>query len=273
MLVESEFGRRVGGNDSQGTDHGTTGLMMAIGPRVNGGLHGQQPSLSNLDYRGDMHHHVDFREVYATVLADWLMADPVQILGANWNQIGNLYALPGPGGFFDVEAGRYYSTAVAWLAETGITTGTAPGEFSPDDIVTRGQMATFIWRYAGQPGGSPVSPFTDVDRARYYAPAIDWLYAAGITTGTSPTKFSPEDWVTRGQMATFLYRFENEPGGAPVSQFSDVGRQMYYAKPVDWLLDRGITTGTGPSTFEPEIAITRAQMATFLWRLAGSPVV
>jgi hypothetical protein len=158
------------------------------------------------------------------------------------------------------------------LAETGITTGTAPGEFSPDDPVTRGQMATILWRYNGSPGGSPVAPFNDVDRNRYYAPAIDWLHARGITTGTAPGVFSPEDAVTRGQMATFLWRHEDKEGGAPPSGFSDVSSSRYYAPAVDWLLHRGITTGTSSTEYSPEEPVTRAQMATFLWRLAGSPV-
>ena len=271
LFVWSEFGRRVEGNDSSGTDHGTSGVAFLVGPRIMGGLHGVQPSLASLDRRGDLHHQVDFRSVYATILSTWLRADDVEILGANYSKL-DLFAEAGPGGFFDVEAGRYYSVPVGWLAETGITTGTAPGQFSPHDAVTRGQMATFLWRYRGTPGGSPAAPFSDVDRNRYYAPAIDWLYAAGITTGTSPTAFSPDDPVTRGQMATFLWRLEGEEGGAPQSGFSDVSRGRYYAPAVDWLLHRGITTGTSATEYSPEDPVTRAQMATFLWRLAGSPV-
>ncbi len=271
LFVWTEFGRRAENNDSGGTDHGTAGVAFLVGPRVKGGLYGSQPSLASLDSRGDLHHSVDFRSVYATILSTWLQADDSAILGGNYEKL-DVFAEAGPGGFFDVEAGRYYSTAIAWLAETGITTGTGPGEFSPHDPVTRGQMATFLWRYNGTPGGSPVAPFTDVDRGRYYATAIDWLFSEGITTGTSSTEFSPEDPVTRGQMATFLWRHEGKKGGSPPSGFSDVSTSRYYSPAVDWLLDRGITTGTSATEYSPEDPVTRAQMATFLWRLAGSPV-
>ena len=271
MLVLSEFGRRVEQNSS-GTDHGTAGLMMAIGPSVRGGLHGVQPSLTDLDLRGDMRHHLDFRSVYASVLDQWLDADPAEILGAHYAQL-NLFGASfddGDNPFLDVLPGQYYAPAVTWLAASGITNGTTPTTFSPADPVTRGQMATFLFRYAGEPGGSPVNPFSDVDRERYYALPVDWLYDQGITTGTSVTEFSPDGVVSRAQMATFLWRMEGELA-APASGFSDVPRGRFFSEAVDWLFDRGITTGTSDTEFSPNDPVTRGQMATFLWRLAGSP--
>ncbi len=271
LLVSSEFGRRVRPNDSGGTDHGAAGLAMLIGTRVNGGLHGVQPSLGDLDRRGDLKHHVDFRSVYATVLDDWLGADHGSLLGGNHPKLG-LFSAPGPGGFFDVSSDKYYGPAVGWLAGRGITTGTGIGEFSPDGPVTRAQMATFLWRYRGQPSGAPAAAFSDVPRGTYYSAAVDWLSQTGITTGTGFGRFSPDDPVTRGQMAAFLWRLENRPGGSPRAGFSDVPSGKYYTQAVDWLLHRGITTGLGAGRYGPDEVVTRGQMATFLWRLAGSPV-
>ncbi len=269
MLIMSEFGRRVAAN-STGTDHGTAGLMMLVGPRVNGGLHGQQPSLSDLDNRGDMHHHLDFRSVYASVLGQWFGADDQEILGATYPQLDLL----GEGNFnlfLDVDSRSYYAPAISWLASTGITTGTGPGQFSPDGTVTRGQMATFLWRYRGRPAGAPPAGFIDVPSGQYYSEAIDWLASTGITTGTGFGRFSPEDPVTRGQMAAFLWRLEGSPGGSAPAGFVDVPPGRFYSDAVDWLLARGITTGTQPGYFSPDEVVTRGQMATFLWRLAGSP--
>lgn len=269
MLVFSEFGRRVEANDSAGTDHGTAGAMMFIGAQAAGGQHGQQPSLTDLDWRGDMHHHVDFRSVYATMLDRWLNADSREILGANYANLDLIDA--GASGFFDVPSDAYYTAAVAWLASTGITTGTGPGTFSPNDPVTRGQMATFLHRYRGEPGGSPSAGFSDVASGRFYTKAVDWLAAEGITTGVGGNRFAPDDVVTRGQMATFLWRLEGKPGGSPGAGFSDVSSSAFYAPAVDWLLERGITNGVGGNRFAPDDPVSRAQMATFLWRLAGSP--
>jgi uncharacterized protein (DUF1501 family) len=80
VAVYTEFGRRVRANGSQGTDHGTAGPMLILGDSVRGGMYGQQPSLSDLD-AGDLKFHVDFRDVYATLLNKVLETDPGKVLG------------------------------------------------------------------------------------------------------------------------------------------------------------------------------------------------
>ncbi len=82
-MVFSEFGRRVRENGSGGTDHGTAAPMFLLGDGVRPGLHGQAPSLSDLD-GGDLKHTVDFRGVYAGVLERWLGVDPLPILGQSF---------------------------------------------------------------------------------------------------------------------------------------------------------------------------------------------
>jgi len=79
-LVFSEFGRRVAQNASGGTDHGTAAPMYLVGDMVRPGMLGAHPSLSDLD-QGDLKFGVDFRSVYATVLAEWMGADARAILG------------------------------------------------------------------------------------------------------------------------------------------------------------------------------------------------
>jgi uncharacterized protein (DUF1501 family) len=79
IAVYSEFGRRVRANASDGTDHGTASDMFLIGDGVRGGLHGEPPSLTDLD-DGDLKYTVDFRDVYATLLSDVLATDPGRVL-------------------------------------------------------------------------------------------------------------------------------------------------------------------------------------------------
>jgi uncharacterized protein (DUF1501 family) len=79
VAVYSEFGRRVRANASDGTDHGTASCMFLAGDGIRGGMHGEPPSLTNLD-NGDLKHTTDFRDVYATLLADVLDADPTRVL-------------------------------------------------------------------------------------------------------------------------------------------------------------------------------------------------
>ncbi len=87
LMTYSEFGRRVAENGG-GSDHGTANTMFVVGNTVNGGLYGAQPSLGNLDQRGDLKHEVDFRSVYATMLDDWLGADSTEILGKRYETLG-----------------------------------------------------------------------------------------------------------------------------------------------------------------------------------------
>jgi uncharacterized protein (DUF1501 family) len=88
--VYSEFGRRVHANASNGTDHGTAAPMFVIGDGVRGGLHGQQPSLTDLD-QGDLKYHVDFRSVYATLLHEVLGADPGKVLDGYTDRLGGVF--------------------------------------------------------------------------------------------------------------------------------------------------------------------------------------
>ena len=81
IMTFSEFGRRVHENAGGGTDHGTAGPMLLIGGKVKGGVYGGHPSLTDLDH-GDLKYNVDFRSMYATVLAQWLNTDPTRVLGA-----------------------------------------------------------------------------------------------------------------------------------------------------------------------------------------------
>jgi uncharacterized protein (DUF1501 family) len=90
MLGWSEFGRRPNENASVGTDHGTIEPLIVIGNAVNGGVYGQQPSLSDLDNGGNMKFKVDFRSVYATILDKWLGADSQAILGSKYENVGFL---------------------------------------------------------------------------------------------------------------------------------------------------------------------------------------
>ena len=79
-VTYSEFGRRVKENRSLGTDHGAAAPMLVMGGSLKGGLHGKHPSLTDLD-QGDLRHHTDFRQVYATILERWLRVDSKAVLG------------------------------------------------------------------------------------------------------------------------------------------------------------------------------------------------
>ena len=84
VMTYSEFGRRVEDNGSGGTDHGSAGPMFVLGSRVTGGLFGTPPSLTDLDPDGNLKFTTDFRQVYASILANWIDADPNPVLKGNY---------------------------------------------------------------------------------------------------------------------------------------------------------------------------------------------
>jgi uncharacterized protein (DUF1501 family) len=91
VLVFSEFGRRLAESASGGTDHGTAAPVLLLGPKVRAGLHGSYPNLQDL-WDGDPKHAIDFRQVYATVLDQWLGCPSAKVLGAPFTHLPVLQA-------------------------------------------------------------------------------------------------------------------------------------------------------------------------------------
>jgi hypothetical protein len=174
-------------------------------------------------------------------------------------------------GFRDVPRGAHYEAAVTWMVEHGVTSGRAPGVFDPAGTVTRGQMASFLWNLMDKPGVAHTASYADVRADAHYADAVRWLDAAGITTGRSDGTFGPADHVTRGQMASFLWRLTGRPAPTSSVAFPDVRDTDHFAQAAAWMAEHGISTGTSAGTFAGGEPISRAQMALFLHRLATTP--
>ena len=175
--------------------------------------------------------------------------------------------------FVDVPADAYYKDAVTWAVDKNITNGMSEDRFSPKTACTRGQIVTFLWRYAGEPRPvSKTNPFVDVSPQRYYNQAVLWAYENGITSGTDASHFSPEAPCNRGQAVSFLYRFDGAWAVDYNGAFSDVRDNVYYSTAVTWAVDHDITNGTGGDRFSPAAVCDRAQIVTFLMRLQKSSV-
>ena len=127
-----------------------------------------------------------------------------QIVTFLWRAAGS----PEPknmGSFADVAADSYYAKAVAWAMENGVTTGTTAATFSPDAVCTRAQAVTFLARALNAKAAS-AAEFSDVPADSYYADAVAWAAANGVTEGIGGGLFAPDNDCTRGQIVTFLYR-------------------------------------------------------------------
>jgi uncharacterized protein (DUF1501 family) len=88
LYVHSEFGRRVPENTSLGTDHGTAQINFVIGNGVKGGMYGTPPSLADLVLDGNLENTTDFRQVYATLIEEWMRADSSTVLGQKFKTMG-----------------------------------------------------------------------------------------------------------------------------------------------------------------------------------------
>lgn len=112
----------------------------------------------------------------------------------------------GTGSFADVPSDSYYTKAVAWAVENGITGGTGDGKFSPNATCTREQAVAFLYRASGSPAVSGGSAFNDVAANAYYADAVAWAEKNEITGGIGGGLFGSGNDCTRAQIVTFLYR-------------------------------------------------------------------
>lgn len=169
--------------------------------------------------------------------------------------------------FTDVPDGTYFAQPTAMLALRNITTGWGGSTtiFNPTELVTRAQMAAFLWRTAGSP--ATATPCGFIDQASiptYAAEAACWLDEQNITTANP---FRPNDVVTRDQMAAFLWRMAGSPSSPSSCRFADETSIPTYAQPgACWLLAQGITV---LNPYRPADPVTRAQMSAFIYRFGG----
>lgn len=114
--------------------------------------------------------------------------------------------------------------------------------------------------------------FVDVPADSWYASAVKWAVENGITNGIDDSRFGPDTVCTRAQAVTMLWRAmgKAEPEGGYIP-FADVQPAAYYAKAVQWAVQKGVTSGVDASHFAPDSPCTRGQIVTFLWRSAGEP--
>jgi hypothetical protein len=116
--------------------------------------------------------------------------------------------------FFDVgigPSGHWARAFIEYIAREGVTTGYGDGNFGPEDLTTREQMAVFLCRALGvkEPPRPSADPFNDVPRDNLYAPFIAEIKRRGITLGCGNNDYCPQQSVSREQMALFLVRAFN----------------------------------------------------------------
>lgn len=170
--------------------------------------------------------------------------------------------------FADVKSVDWYYDAVDYAVGRNLFLGTAAGEFSPNAFMTRGMFVAVLGRKAGVSDTEPaVTSFSDVKTDDWFAPYVEWAAKYDIVGGTGKERFSPNDWITREQIAAILYRYAKLTGagdilnGTEILKFPDTGDVADFAKePMTWTVDKGIINGSD-GRLDPKGIATRAQVA------------
>ena len=177
--------------------------------------------------------------------------------------------------FTDVDPNSFAYSDIRCLLELSITQP-SDNRYRPKDEVSREEMAAFMARTYREVTGSPAliveTPFTDVPEESFAVNDVARIYGLEITTGTTPTTYSPKALVLRSHMALFLARFYKAITGteAPVveTSFTDISRRSdEQQRAIAQIFGLGVTTGTTATTFSPRTGVTREQMGSFIARL------
>ena len=169
----------------------------------------------------------------------------------------------------DVDRNQWYHKAIDFAVTNGYMKGTEQTAFEPNFTMTRAMLVTALYRVAGTPDVTAKHPFRDL-QADWYYDAVAWAYENGIVNGTTATTFSPEEPVSREQLATILYRYAE---AAPAKQdklsaFPDCDRVSHYAEEaMNWAVNEGVINGSledGALYLRPNGNATRAEIAQML---------
>lgn len=174
--------------------------------------------------------------------------------------------------FFDAGRNELDLTDVYFVPEAGATT--AKVTYTVYNNKTKVDTGSLTFTVIQQTKSNYFSDVTESNTGKWSANSIDFMSANELVTGTAAKTFSPNQTMTRAMLVTILYRVADKPSVKNVSNpFTDVKAGTYYYDAVLWAYKNNIVTGTSNTTFNPNGAVTREQIAAILYRYAGSPRV
>lgn len=168
-------------------------------------------------------------------------------------------------GYLDVPDNMWYTNAVVYCRDKGLMNGTGEKRFDPSGTMTRGMLASVLYRVAGEPEPREENPFADVKPGQWFTKSVLWANGAGVMEGYGDGRFGPHDPVTREQVITTLWRYAGEPEADLSPDFADEGDiSEFAAVAVDWARAKGIAQGKSGNLFDPKSSMTRAEIAAVL---------
>ena len=174
--------------------------------------------------------------------------------------------------FFDAGRNELDLSDVYFVPEAGATT--AKVTYTIYNNKTKIDAGSLTFTVIQQTKSNYFSDVTESNTGKWSANSIDFMSANELVTGTAAKTFSPNQTMTRAMLVTILYRVADKPSVKNVSNpFTDVKAGTYYYDAVLWAYKNNIVTGTSNTTFNPNGAVTREQIAAILYRYAGSPRV
>ena len=189
---------------------------------------------------------------------------------AGWRADENPDIVANP--FTDTSEKDWFYDDTMFVYKNGLMLGTSKTLFSPHGTVTRGMMATILWRMEGSLAPKGENSFTDVEAGRWYADAITWTTENGIFAGYSKDKFGPDDPITREQLTAIFYRYADYKGykltiTGNLDKFEDADKITDYAKMVmQWAVGNGLIKGKSENLLDPQGTATRAEISAMLHR-------
>ena len=174
--------------------------------------------------------------------------------------------------FTDVSEKDWFYNDAMFVYKNGLMLGTSKTLFSPHGTVTRGMMATILWRMEGSLAPKGENSFTDVEAGMWYTDAITWTAENGIFAGYSKDKFGPDDPITREQLTAIFYRYADYKGykltvTGNLDKFEDADKITDYAKTVmQWAVGNGLIKGKSENLLDPQGTATRAEISAMLHR-------
>ena len=175
--------------------------------------------------------------------------------------------------FTDAGSGDWYYEDVLYVYNQGLMEGTGADTFSPDAAVTRGQVVTILWRMAGSPVVNFAMDFSDVTEDTWCAEAIRWAASEGIAKGFADGSFGQDVYVSREQLAAFLYREVQRQGGGFTGMWyfplnhPDIQELGAFAdEAMHWCVMTGVLQGTADGRLAPKATADRAQLSAILHR-------
>lgn len=177
------------------------------------------------------------------------------------------------GSFTDIRS-HWAQEYINYVADKNLFSGVSESEFSPDTNMSRAMTVTVLARMSGADLSGLKTDFSDVMAGQWFYGSVAWGQSSGIVAGTDQSHFTPHDNVSREQMAVFMYRYAMTLGhsdgsfsGSGLAKFTDVSKISSWAyNAVAWAVDNGLLQGRTNTSLDPGGAISRAEVATIIYR-------